>query len=210
MTEKKLTRRALIHQGGMLLAGSALLNPATLAAADGDAEDAMPAEAGPLMPLNRFPRSVQEFYVRRVREVEAEANARRAALRTRADAERYVEDVRSRLKKCFGPFPAKTPLNPRVTAVHERDGYRIENVIFDSRPGFPVTANLYVPTGRKYPLPAVLEACGHSNLAGKGSGTYQTVAQALARQGYVAMVYDPMGQGERLQHVVERYERQPR
>lgn len=29
-----------------------------------------------------------------------------------------------------------------------RDGYKIENAVFDRRPGFPVTANLRVPTGK--------------------------------------------------------------
>lgn len=149
--------------------------------------------------LNRYPRSVQDYYMRRVREVELAADARRAALRTKADAERYVADVRAKFAQVFGPFPAKTPLKARVTAVHERDGYRIENVIFESRPNFPVTANLYVPTNRPYPLPGVVGACGHSN-GGKGGITYEMFAQGLARQGYVTLIFDPMGQGERLQY----------
>ena len=41
-----------------------------------------------------------------------------------------------------GPVPDKTPLNARTTRVIERDAYRIENVIFESRPGYFVTANL--------------------------------------------------------------------
>ena len=213
MITPSLTRRALIQKGGMLLAGSTCISalaqvqtPATRPAPGGGdgSDNTLPAATGPLVALNRFPRSVQEYYVRRVREVEAAANARRAALRTRADAERYVSDIRARLLKCFGPFPEKSPLNARVTAVHEREGYRIENVIFDSRPGFPVTANLYVPTGRKHPLPGVIEPCGHSQLVGKGADSYQAVVQSLARQGYVALVYDPMGQGERMQHTDEK------
>ena len=139
------------------------------------------------------------------RAVEREADARRAALRTRADAERYVAEVREKVRACFGPFPEKTPLNPRVTAVHPRDGYRIENVIFDSRPTFPSPANLYVPTGRNGRLPGVIGTCGHSNLLGKGAPPYQSFAQGLARQGYVVLIFDPMGQGERLQHTTERF-----
>lgn len=203
--EAVLSRRALLRRGGLALLGAPFLNLAGPAAAAQSASTETPPAAPPsppatLTPLNRFPRSVQEYYVRRVRAVEQAANARRAALRTKADAERYVADVRAKIARCFGPFPAKTPLNARVTAVHERDGYRIENVIFESRPGFPVTANLYVPTGRPHPLPAVLGACGHSD-NGKAAGTYQMFAQGLARQGYVTLIFDPMGQGERLQHV---------
>ena len=71
--------------------------------------------------------------------------------------------VREKIRASFGPFPEKTPHNPRVTGVVKRDQYTIEKVIFESRPEFPVTANLYVPTGRKFPLPGVVGSCGHSN-----------------------------------------------
>ena len=76
------------------------------------------------------------------------------ALQTKADAEAYVQAVRAKIRPCFGPVPEKTPLNPRVTGVVERDAYQIEKVIFESRPGFPVTANLYVPKGRLAACPA--------------------------------------------------------
>jgi dienelactone hydrolase len=104
------------------------------------------------------------------------------------------------VRQSFGPEPERTPLNARVTGVVERDTYRIEKVIFESRPGFPVTANLYVPTGRKFPLPGVVGSCGHSN-TGKAIGTYQSFAQGLARLGYVMLIFDPIGQGERLQYL---------
>lgn len=182
------------------------MGPTPRAASGQTPSPAAPAAApAALTPLQRFPRSVHEYFVEQARAVEREANARRAALRTRADAERYVAEVREKVRACFGPFPEKTPLNPRVTAVHPRDGYRIENVIFDSRPNFPVTANLYVPTGRTGRLPGVVGTCGHSKLMGKGAPPYQSFAQGLVRQGYVVLIFDPMGQGERLQHTTERF-----
>jgi dienelactone hydrolase len=110
-----------------------------------------------------------------------------------------VRDVREKVERCFGPWPEKTPLAPRVTRVVERDGYRIEKVIFDSRPAFPVTANLYVPTGRSSPMPGVVAVCGHST-NGKANETYQSFVQGLARQGYVTLILDPLGQGERAQY----------
>lgn len=157
------------------------------------------ADAPPLAPLNRFPRMVQEWFVTQVRAAERVGNEARAALKTRADAERYVADVRKKIAACFGPFPAKTPLNPKVTGKVERDAYTIEKVIFESRPGFLVTANLYVPQGRTGPLPGVVGTCGHS-VGGKTEGAYQSFAQGLARQGYVVLIFDPIGQGERLQY----------
>jgi dienelactone hydrolase len=199
-----LSRRALLQRAGAGLAGLSLADvfaAGELFAAEPKRAAATPATA--LEPLNRFPRMVQEYYVARVRAVEQLAEKRRAALRSRRDAEAYVRAVRAKIQQCFGPWPAKTPLNPRVTGVVERDAYRIEKVIFDSRPNFPVTANLYVPTGRRFPLPGVVGSCGHS-ANGKAAEAYQGFAQGLARQGYVCLIFDPIGQGERLQYVDER------
>ena len=98
----------------------------------------------------------QEYFVRSVRRVENQANARRAKLKTRADAEAYVSDVREKIQQSFGPWPERTPLKPRITGVIERDTYKIEKIIFESRPNFLVTANLYIPKGRSFPLPAVV------------------------------------------------------
>jgi cephalosporin-C deacetylase-like acetyl esterase len=153
-------------------------------------------------PLNRFPRMVHEWFVRQVREAEQRKLRRLEGLKTKADAEAYVKSVQQKIRQCFGPEPKRTPLNARVTRVVERDEYRIENVIFDSRPGFPVTANLYIPKGRDYPLPAVVGTCGHST-NGKAEGAYQSFSQGLAKQGYVCLIYDPIGQGERLQYADE-------
>ncbi len=142
---------------------------------------------------------VQEYFVARVRAAERAGLEARAALRTRADALAYVETVRKKIRVCFGPLPEKTPLNPRVTGVVKRDAYRIEKVVFESRPRFLVTANLYVPTRCKPPLPGVIGTCGHAD-NGKAAAPYQAFGQSLARMGYVVLIYDPMGQGERLQY----------
>jgi hypothetical protein len=68
---------------------------------------------------------VQEYFVERVRRAEQAGLRRKQALTTRADAERYVASVRERVRQCFGPLPAKTPLNARVTGVLERNAYRV-------------------------------------------------------------------------------------
>ncbi len=152
--------------------------------------------------LNRFPRMVQEYFVHRVRALHRQRIERLAALRTKADAAAYVASVRERIAASFGPRPEKTPLNPRVTGIVERDSYNIEKVIFESRPGFLVTANLYVPKGRSLPLPGVVGTCGHS-ANGKAAETYQAFSQGLARLGYLVLTFDPIGQGERMQYVDE-------
>jgi len=165
----------------------------------GTVQAASSSDGGSLVPLNRFPRMVQEYFVESVHRVEQQANRRRAALKRRADAEAYVREVRERIQQSFGPWPEKTPLKPRITGVVERDLYKIEKIIFESQPNFLVTANLYVPKGRTFPLPGVVGTCGHS-ANGKAAEAYQSFAQGLARQGYVVLIYDPIGQGERLQY----------
>jgi len=152
-----------------------------------------------LAPLNRFPRMVHEYFVQQARQVEHRANQRRASLETQEEAETYIKDVRAKIRTCFGPRPEKTPLRAHTTGIVERDAYRIEKVIFESRPDFLVTANLYIPRNRAFPLPGVVGACGHSS-NGKAAEPYQGFAQGLARQGYVVLIYDPIGQGERLQY----------
>lgn len=163
----------------------------------------MVSDKSALEPLHRFPRMMQEWLVAQVREVERLGDLRRAALHSKDDAQKYVQSARERIRQSFGPEPEKTPLNARITGVLERETYRVEKVIFESRPGFLVTANLYVPKGRKFPLPGVVGSCGHS-VNGKAADTYQSFAQGLARMGYVVLIFDPVGQGERFQFVTEK------
>lgn len=149
--------------------------------------------------LNRFPQMMQEYLVRQVRECEEEADARKFAMRTKKDALAYQDALRRKLRKVFGPMPRRTALKPVITGEFERDAYRVEKVMFESRPGFPVTANLYIPKRRKFPLPGVVGTCGHS-ASGKAEPAYQSFCQSLASKGYVVLIYDPMSQGERLQY----------
>ena len=153
-----------------------------------------------LPPLSRFSRMVQEYFVARVKEAEEAALKTKAALKSKEDAEAYVFSVREKIRQSFGPNPERTPLNAKITGTVERDRYKIEKVIFESRPGFLVTGNLYLPQGRKGQLPGVVGVCGHS-ANGKAAEAYQSFAQGLARQGYVTFIFDPIGQGERLQYV---------
>lgn len=152
-----------------------------------------------LEPLNRFPRMMQEYLTARLRAVYEDNNRRVLALRTERDARRYRAGLQRQMRDIFGHMPARTDLNLRVTGELERDGYVVRKLIFDSRPGFAVTANLYVPQGFEGPRPAVLCLCGHARSA-KAYEPYQAFAQALARMGYIALIFDPMGQGERVQY----------
>ena len=96
----------------------------------------------------------------------------------------------------LGGFPDRTPLNARVTGTLERDDYRVEKLVYESLPGFYVTANVYVPRGHAPPYPAVLGVAGHT-ANGKASATYQHAWISMAKRGFLVLAFDPPGQGER-------------
>ncbi|HPD15212.1 MAG TPA: acetylxylan esterase [Planctomycetota bacterium] len=103
------------------------------------------------------------------------------------------------LQRALGlkPWPERTPLNARVTGRAERDTYTIENVVFESRPGFYVTANVYVPRRGPARKPAVIVVPGHAIPDGKNYPLYRTGQLALVAHGFLVLSYDPIGQGER-------------
>ena len=119
-----------------------------------------------------------------------------AEIHTVADAERRKKLVRERLLEILGGLPDYNgPLNPRVTGRIQNESFTIEKVIFESLPGFFVTANLYRPN-RPGRYPAVLLQSGHTQ---EGKPEPQRLAANLALKGFVALAFDPIGQGEREQ-----------
>lgn len=135
--------------------------------------------------------------------------ARRTAyesLKTREQIATWQRQRREIMLRSLGELPGfsltgtaadRGPLAPQVTGAIDGDGYRIEKVIFQSRPGHHITANLYLPKSPP-PFPGVIVPCGHS-FNGKAADGYQRVSILLARHGIAALCYDPIGQGERYQ-----------
>ncbi len=109
------------------------------------------------------------------------------------------ERVREAFRSGIGGLPDR-PADPSVetTGVLERPGYSIELVTFESRPGFRVTANCYVPDGDG-PHPGMLFLCGHVDAA-KADPDNQRSCIELALNGFVVLVVDPIAQGERVQY----------
>lgn len=120
-----------------------------------------------------------------------------AALRTPDDVARRQKELKQKFIDAIGGFPEKTPLNPQVVGKLAGDGYRIEKVIYESRPQHHVTALFYIPEGPT-PVPGVLFPCGHS-ANGKAADAYQHACILLAKNGLAVLCYDPIGQGERIQ-----------
>jgi len=157
------------------------------------------------MYLHRYSRMVHDYYEKRVRDIISERRERIDKLKTRKDALAYVKKVKTAVEKSFGLFPKKTPLKAVVTGKNEYNGYSIEKVIFESRPDFYVTGNLYMPKVKKGKVPCVLGLCGHSN-EGKACDAYQSFCQGLALRGFAVFIIDPISQGERKQFYPEEGE----
>lgn len=112
--------------------------------------------------------------------------------------QRQVE-VQQTMWDVLGPFPKKTPLNAKITGTVKKNGYRVENIIYESLPGFYVTASLFIPENIKKPVPAILFCSGHSTGVYR-LPTYQLPLLNLVKKGFIVLAIDPIGQGERLQY----------
>ncbi len=101
----------------------------------------------------------------------------------------------------MSPRPEPTPLHATITGTIPGDGYVVDMLHYQSRPGLYVTGNLYRPAvkmekpGNK--LPAVFYVCGHSGRGRNGNKVaYQSHGIWFARHGYVCLVVDTLQLGE--------------
>jgi hypothetical protein len=121
-------------------------------------------------------------------------------MRTVSDWQKRQQSVKDILWKIAGPFPEKTPLNAKITGRVKKNGYTIENVIYESLPGFYVTASLFIPDKVKKPAPAILFCSGHSQGVYR-LPLYQLPLLNLVKKGFIVLGIDPIGQGERMQYL---------
>ena len=120
-----------------------------------------------------------------------------------AESREAWEAKRARLRQEYfdmlglWPLPERTPLNAKITGTLDRDGYRVEKLHFQSKPGLYVTGNLYLPARIEGKLPAVLYVCGHSGRGRDGNKTsFQHHGQWFATHGYACLIIDTLQLGE--------------
>ena len=119
------------------------------------------------------------------------------SLKSKSEWEERQTKTKKILAEIMGEFPEKTPLNPVVTGTLKGDGFTVEKLYFESRPGYYVTGALFLPA-KAGKLPAILYVCGHTNDGFKG---YQRNALNYVKKGFVVLAIDPIGQGERIQYL---------
>jgi dienelactone hydrolase len=95
-------------------------------------------------------------------------------------------------------MPSRCELKPIVWGRQSRKGYVVENVAFESLPGFFVTGNLYRPLDARGRSPGVL--CPHGHFPrGRFTADTQARCATLARMGAVVFAYDMVGFGDSTQ-----------
>lgn len=119
-----------------------------------------------------------------------------AKLATAEDARQRQAQVRSTLAELIEFEAATGPVAFEVTGMSHEDGFTIERLIYQSLPGYWVTANLYAPNSPG-PHPAIIIQPGHG-VDGKISN--YGFAANFARAGFVVLAIDIVGEGERIQH----------
>jgi hypothetical protein len=100
------------------------------------------------------------------------------------------------------PLPDKCAPNSIIHSKRQYKGYTVENVAFESLPGFFVTGNLFRPRGESGPFAGILCPHGHfrdPNDFGRFRKDMQYRCATLARMGAVVFSYDMVGWGESTQ-----------
>jgi cephalosporin-C deacetylase-like acetyl esterase len=132
-------------------------------------------------------------------EQEKKRRAQFAAVKTGADLEALQKEIRHAFLSLLDGLPeAAGPPPVKKTARIEADDYTIDKLVYESFPGYFVSALLYLPKKQDGGIPGILSPCGHSDI-GKANATYQTLHINLAKRGYAVLTYDPVGQAERSQ-----------
>ncbi len=149
------------------------------------------------MPYNDYPKLLEEHYIRRVRETYRVRHETLRQIKTREQARDYVRRVRRTIRHAFGPLPARTPLDPRVVKTTDFGDFRMDCVLFESRPGLLVSANLYLPQQQPGPAPAALFTCGHST-EGKAYPLYVNACIRLAAPATACSTTTPSTRGSEM------------
>lgn len=142
---------------------------------------------------------VQMYQQRRLQAANQKSSAEWQAIKSRDEWQRYRIEKLAALKASLGRWPeVPQPLPMKVVGTVAGDGFQIDNIVFESRPGWWVSANLYRPTKQSDSMPGFV-IC-HAHHTPKEHGELQDMGMTWARAGCLVLVPDQVGHGERRQH----------
>jgi cephalosporin-C deacetylase-like acetyl esterase len=146
-----------------------------------------------------FSRRMPSDAERRMKAANLAESAAFESLKTRQEWESHRDLRIDALRKSLGKFPPPPGRMPvHVTGTHRGDGFEIQNILYESRPGWFVPANLYLPPERPAKMPGIL--ISHSHHTSKTHGELQDMGMTWARTGCAVLVPDHVGYGERREH----------
>jgi hypothetical protein len=125
-------------------------------------------------------------------------NGQIADLHSLADWQNRQKWIKKTLLDIVGPFPERTPLYASIVRTINKEGYKVENIVFQSQPGFYVTSSLFIPANSRKDgkTPAIIYCSGHTD-DGYRNPVYQQAILNLVKKGFIVFAFDPIGQGER-------------
>jgi len=141
--------------------------------------------------LNHLTRQAEDYYKIRDKQIDK--------LKTKSDWLKRQQVVKNKLKELIGTFPRKEALNPEITGIIQKEGYRIEKIIYEPVPGFYETGCLYIPDKINGKAPAILNVFGHDQASFREE-YYQVIITNLVKKGMIVFAIDPLGQGEHVQY----------
>ena len=89
----------------------------------------------PGTPFRPYPRCLPDYLRGLAKKAVEKRNAALGKLVSPAAIDARQKWVRETLWKLIGRMPERTPLNARTTGSFEREGYRVEKVIYESQAG---------------------------------------------------------------------------
>src|SRR5579863_484365 len=78
-----------------------------------------------------MPHMLVSFLVSKLNRLAASWDGKRSLLRNAADVQKRNRVVREKLLSMLGEFPPRVTLNPVIVKASEKDGYRVENIMFE-------------------------------------------------------------------------------
>jgi len=127
---------------------------------------------------------------------------------TAADWEKRAEKIRKQIRKGaeLSLIPKKDweyPIKVTHGAKRKMNGYTVENIALELKPGYLVHGNLYLPEDMKGKVPVILNPHGHwfeSNNYGRFRPDMQYRCAVFAKIGAIAFTWDMYGTGEDVAH----------
>jgi cephalosporin-C deacetylase-like acetyl esterase len=145
---------------------------------------------------------------RRLKEANLKSTAAWQQIDSREAWEKFRQAKLADLRASLNWPSERCPLKTRVAGTLPGEGFTVDNLVFMSRTGLWVTANLYRPEKPSDKMPGILICHSHHNP--KTESELQTMGMTWARAGCLVLVMDQLGHGERRQHPFRAAEDYPK